>query len=299
MTFLGVPARALADVRGGIVVLGARHAVPYPGQEQHAADAPTTLRAASQRAARFVGNWDFDLRAPLQLPPGLVDAGDIATRPDDPDGNTAAIRRAVRQVLASGALPIVLGGGDSVPAPVIAAHDVLGRMTVLHLDAHLDFRDEVEGVRDGYSSGMRRASEMPWVTRIVHAGLRGVGSAGPHDVRDSERAGDLLVTASDIERAGVEAVVGSLKPARPSSSPSTATYSIPPWSEPVRAPVPDGLGYRQVLQLLLAASARGKLSGLVLTEYAPALDTDEGSALVLVRLLAAVLSGQGAQAGTS
>ena len=48
---------------------------------------------------------------------------------------------------------------------------------VLQLDAHIDWRDEVKGVRDGYSSTMRRASEMPWVKGIIQVGARGVGSA--------------------------------------------------------------------------------------------------------------------------
>jgi agmatinase len=35
-----------------------------------------------------------------------------------------------------------------------------GPLTVIQVDAHLDWRDEVRGERFGWSSPMRRASEM-------------------------------------------------------------------------------------------------------------------------------------------
>ena len=38
---------------------------------------------------------------------------------------------------------------------------------MIHVDAHIDWRDERDGVMDGYSSIMRRASEMDWVQFMV------------------------------------------------------------------------------------------------------------------------------------
>ena len=46
-----------------------------------------------------------------------------------------------------------------------------GPLTVVQIDAHLDWRDEVRGEKYGWSSPMRRASEMPWIRRMV-AGRR-------------------------------------------------------------------------------------------------------------------------------
>ncbi|MFX7731807.1 arginase family protein, partial [Acinetobacter baumannii] len=80
---------------------------------------------------------------------------------------------AVRLIASRDALPIVIGGDDSVPALVAAGLDGRGPLHVVQVDAHLDFRDEVNGERHGYSSPMRRMSEMPWVERIIHVGQRG------------------------------------------------------------------------------------------------------------------------------
>src|SRR5690606_37536914 len=128
-------------------------------------------RRASGRMARFRGNWDFDLDAPM-LPrddgPRLVDAGDVPGSPGDGPGNSARTTAAVRDILDAGAVPLCIGGDDSVPIPILRAYEGRGPITVLQVDAHLDYRDEVDGVREGYSSPMRRAAEMPHVERILH-----------------------------------------------------------------------------------------------------------------------------------
>ena len=66
-----------------------------------------------------------------------------------------------KSVLAAGAVPMVLGGDDSIPIPVLQAYADRGPVTVVQIDAHIDWRDEVKGERWGLSSTMRRASEMP------------------------------------------------------------------------------------------------------------------------------------------
>ncbi len=45
-----------------------------------------------------------------------------------------------------------------VPIPVFRALEDHGPITLVHTDAHLDWRDEVNGAREGYSSPIRRAS---------------------------------------------------------------------------------------------------------------------------------------------
>ena len=49
--------------------------------------------------------------------------------------------------------------------------------SVLQIDAHIDWRDEVDGERCGLSRNMRRASDTPWVENIVQVGMRSMSSA--------------------------------------------------------------------------------------------------------------------------
>ena len=291
MTFLGMPA---ADPRpGDVAILGVPIGVPYPGRAQgpDSQDGPAAIRGASQRFARFVGNHDFDLRGPLLGGTDLrgVDAGDVTAENGDPGATAARTTHAVRSLLAAGGVPVILGGDDSVPIPVLRAYEGFGTLIVVQVDAHLDFRDEVDGVREGYSSPMRRASEMPWVERIVQVGLRGVGSARSADVADAEAAGNVLITAREVHEHGIETVFDQL--------PDSARYFIsldldgldPAVAPGVNAPLPGGLTFDEVASLLRGLAARGRIAGMALTELVPARDVNELSALTAVRLVWALI----------
>src|SRR5246127_4853219 len=114
---------------------------------------------------------------------------------------------AIRKILAAGAIPITIGGDHGVPIPIFRAFSDHGPITLIHYDAHLDWRDHVNGAREGYSSPIRRAGEMPHIKDIFQIGLRGQGSPRPEEVAAALRRGAHLITASDLHRAGVEAIL--------------------------------------------------------------------------------------------
>jgi agmatinase len=294
--FLGAPVETdLAALDGDLAILGVPHGWPYPrpGATAGCAEAPAAVRRRSQRMARFRGHWDFDLGAPI-LPldgPRIVDAGDVPGDPLDGAANAARTETAVRAILARDAVPICIGGDDSVPIPILRAFADRGPLVVVQVDAHLDYRDEVDGVREGYSSPMRRASEMGHVARIVHVGLRGVGSARASDVDDSRAAGNLLVTSRELGDRGVPWLLDRL-PSESSVFLALDCDGLDPSVCPaVSAVSPGGLSYAEVVDLV--TGLRGRLAGAVLTEYVPALDMDERSALVVARLVALLAVGAG------
>jgi agmatinase len=291
-SFLGLPVGSLDDLRADVAILGIPHGTPYPrpGATAGCAEAPSAVRRRAARLARFADHHDFDLDGPM-LPGGLriVDCGDVPGSPDDPAGNRQRAEAAVRAVLAAGALPILLGGDDSTPIPVLAAFSARGPLTVLQVDAHLDFRDEVHGERLGYSSPMRRASEMPHVARIVQVGLRGAGSARSSDVADARAAGNLLVTASQLRDRGVPWLLDQL-PVDQALFVSLDLDGLDPSVAPgVSAAAPGGLSYREAFDLVAGAARTGRLAGMILTELLPERDLNELSALVAARLVIAAL----------
>jgi agmatinase len=298
-TFLGLPAMGAADLGGTdpeVVILGVPFGVPYPasGYTAGCAEAPAAIRARSRRLANFADHHDFDLDAPMLVgspPLCVVDAGDVAGTPDDGPGNAARAESAVRGILASGAVPIVLGGDDSVPIPVLRAYGGGDPLTVLQVDAHLDFRDEVAGIRDGYSSPMRRASEMEHVERIVQVGLRGVGSARTSDVAAARAAGNRLVTARELRERGVPWLLEML----PAGASVFVVFDLD-GLDPAVAPAvsglsPGGLSYDEAGDLLGGVTQRCKVVGAAFTELVPALDANGLSALVVVRLVMRLLAG--------
>jgi agmatinase len=298
-TFLGLPGVSTADLDGSdpeVVILGVPFGVPYPapGHTAGCAEAPAAIRARSRRLANFADHHDFDLDGPMLIgspPLRVVDAGDVPGTPDDGAGNAARAESAVRTILASGAVPIVLGGDDSVPIPVLGGYAGGGPLTVLQVDAHLDFRDEVGGIRDGYSSTMRRASEMEHVDRIVQVGLRGVGSARTSDVADARATGNRLVTARELRERGVPWLLDML-PAGASVFVVVDLDGLDPSVAPaVSGLSPGGLSYEEAGDLLGGVTQRCRVVGAAFTELVPALDERGISALVVVRLVMRLLAG--------
>lgn len=221
----------------------------------------------------------------------VVDAGDVDGTAHDGAGNSARAESAVRAILAGRAVPIVLGGDDSVPIPVLRGYAGGAPFSVLQIDAHLDFRDEVGGVRDGYSSPMRRAAEMDHVERIVQVGLRGVGSARTADVADARAAGNLLVTARELRQRGVAWLLDQLPAATPVFIALDVDGLDPSVAPAVSGISPGGLSYDEVSDLIGGASARCRVVGAAFTELVPALDLNGASAMVVVRLVMRLLAG--------
>ncbi|MCR4426661.1 MAG: arginase family protein, partial [Firmicutes bacterium] len=104
----------------------------------------------------------------------VVDGGDADILYLDTDYTFTRITTAVARIVQSGAVPAVLGGDHSITFPVVRGLEARGPFGLIHLDAHLDFKDTVAGVTLGNSSPIRRASELPFVTEIVSIGTRGI-----------------------------------------------------------------------------------------------------------------------------
>jgi len=288
-TFLGV-GRVGEVERPAAVILGAPVVSPYPDRAPHSTEAPAAIRAASMRMANFIGHHDFDTDAPFASWHGrLADAGDLPLDPLDPAGNRLLVRDAVAGVLALGALPILFGGDDSTGIPFLAAWEGRGPVTVVQLDAHLDYRDEVNGFRFGYSSPMRRAMEMRWVQRVIHLGQRGVGSARPSDVQDSLDAGNLIVPARDLMDRGTMAWADLLDRSETFVIVLDVDGIDPTQLPAVRAPVPSGPDLAFVTSLFSRLVRRGTFAGLVITELEPPLDVNGISSLAVARLVCRLL----------
>ena len=72
-----------------------------------------------------------------------------------------ATGEAARAVLRRGQLPLTIGGEHSLSAPLIAAaHEFFADLTVVHIDAHGDLRDEYEGTPLSHACIERRVVEM-------------------------------------------------------------------------------------------------------------------------------------------
>jgi agmatinase len=294
-TFLGAPAADIASVRSGdVAVFAASHATPYPSTddvdydlETGSADAPAAIRRAAVQSSSNLDHWDFDLDGPLfgDSPSRLVDCGDLETAPADGPGNRAQIEAATRALVARGALPVLLGGDDSVPIPFHRGFADVGPLAILQIDAHIDWRDRIGGEPDGYSSTMRRASELPFVRSIVQVGARGIGSARREEVEAARAWGARIVTAEAFRDAGSDAVLAALPAGLPVLIALDLDAYDPSLVPAVNAPTPGGLFFHEIAGLVRRVAAARPVAGLSVVELAPRLDASGVSAIVAARFV--------------
>lgn len=243
------------------------------------------------RDSALIDHWDFDLGGTLfdGQPVSCIDVGDIPTVLHDNAGNRVRIESKTREVLAIPAVPILLGGNDSVVIPFLWGLEDHGPVWVVQIDAHIDWRDEVHGERHGYSSLMRRASEMAHVVGILQVGLRSVGSARSTEIEAAQRYGSRFVTAREIHAFGMEPALRHV----PEGARVIITLDcdgLDPGVMPgVAARAPGGLTYSQVIDLIAGLGKRTRIVGFDLVELFPPADIDGLSAQTAVRLLVDVV----------
>lgn len=287
-TFLGLPSATPDDLQGAdVVVIGAPCATPYVSVGPYCKEAPAAIRAASAAYSRTRDHHNFDLDGPMLVEGTTgVDVGDVPWDDTAHEINRAAIRRTCEQVLAAGAVPVVFGGDDSIPIPVLQAFAGRGPLTIVQIDAHIDWRDEVQGERWGLSSTMRRASEMSHVGEMIQVGQRGVGSARPADLAAAQARGVHLFSAGSVHRLGVEQILERV-PIGGNVFITVDVDGLDPAVVPgVIAPEPGGLTYFQVLSIIDGIAGRATIAGFDAVELVPDRDVNGLGALTTFRLAA-------------
>ena len=292
LSFLGLPDRLADGQKPCAAIFGAAHGTTYPGEDSSGyAGAANAIRGASQQDAALIGNWDFDLGGPLFDGGGgsCIDTGDIANVLHDNASNRARIEAKTRDIVAMAAVPIMLGGDNSVPIPFFAGFVESGPVWILQIDAHMDWRDEVAGERLGYSNTMRRASEMAHVAGMVQVGMRGVGSARQSEIEAARQFGSRIVTAREVHTNGVQAALAHI----PEGARVVITLDCdgldPAIMPGVAARSPGGLAFTQVTDLISGVAKRAKIAGFDLVELYPPADVDGLSARVAARILVNVI----------
>jgi agmatinase len=287
--FFDIPVVAPLDVEGAdIVVIGAPTATPYASVGAYCSDGPRAIRDAVGWPG-MGDHHDFDLDGTLLNGAYAVDWGDLETSETDFAGNRERLRTHTSAVLEAGAVPLILGGDDSIPIPCLAAFEGRGPITILQLDAHIDWRDEVQGERLGLSSNMRRASEMSWVDNIVQVGARGSGSARPADVADAVSWGVDLFPMRCIRSHGMHQVIDSIGKGTDVYIALDIDVMDPSIVPGVIGPAPGGFHYGEVVDLFEAVANRCRIVGFNLAEFAPSADVGNRGALAAARIAATAM----------
>lgn len=244
------------------------------------------LRRATDRILRSIERYDFDLGGPLydHRPIRAVDCGDVYADPRD-KSHLGRAEEAVRKIVASGALPIILGGDHSIPIPVLRALDDKGPITLIQIDQHLDWREEINGVTDGLSSPIRRASEMEHIGEIFQIGLHATGSGRQEEYDAAIAYGAHLVSSYDIHERGIEHVLDMI----PDGGRYYLTVDLdafePSVAPGVAAPCAGGMTFLQARTLIRGLVRKGRVVGMDVVEITPATDVNQITCITAGRLI--------------
>lgn len=279
----------LDTLEADVAIIGVPFGVPYDmaGMRSPSAPAPDAIRAVSARFERHLTHYDFDLGGPALADRDvkIVDCGDVAMQTGDFSGNSQRTTEAIQRIRQAGAIPIVLGGDHAIPIPVMRGYQDIGSMAVVQLDAHIDWRHEVNGITEGLSSPMRRASELSYVSGMGQFGIRGVGSARQEEVDAALAYGAEIVLAEEIHRDGVPAVVDRIPEAENYYITFDADGLDPSVAPGVNTPALGGLSYFQSARLIEAVARRGRIVGFDFVEVVPDNDSSGTTSFAAARLI--------------
>jgi agmatinase len=253
---------------------------------------PRAIRAASCPPGQHL-ETKVDPFAELKM----VDFGDAPVVPADPARSLAAIERTVAQVLAAGAIPIVLGGDHSIAEPDIrACATAHGSLGLIHFDTHADTGTEVFGVEASHGSPMYRIVEGGSVDpeRYVQIGLRGYWP-GPSEFEWQAARGITSFFAHDVRELGIEEVVGRTL-GIVGEGPVFFSIDIdvldPAFAPGTGTPEPGGLTSAELLWAARTIAAGLELVGADVVEVLPtAVGSADVTALVAERTAREIMTG--------
>jgi agmatinase len=227
----------------------------------------------------------------------LVDYGDAPVLPADAARTHDAIERTVGEVVAAGAIPVVLGGDHSIAEPdiraVAARHGPVG---LVHFDTHTDTGTEVYGVEVSHGTPMYRLVEQGHVDpkRYVQIGLRGYWP-GPKEFKWQEERGITAFFMHDVRDQGIRAVAERTLELV-GSGPTYLTVDVdvldPAFAPGTGTPEPGGMTSVDLLWACRTVAARLDVVGAEVVEVIPTMPgSADVTALVADRIVREILTG--------
>jgi agmatinase len=297
-TFCKVPlALAPEDLRGAdAVIVG----VPLDGRVTNRPGArfgPRAIRQACPGSSPTRPHLSLGTDPLVEL--RVVDYGDVEPTPAGWDRDVEIVRGRVADVLAAGAVPIVLGGDHSLALATqtaVAEHLGDGGFQIVQFDTHTDTGPAVNG-KLTHGTPMRLLVERGVVAgdQIIQLGLRGYWpDAAVFDWMSS--VGIRWHLMDEIEERGIDPVVADVV-ADVEKRQVSVYLSVdvdvldPAFAPGTGTPEPGGLTTRELLRAIRRIAAAVPVAGMEVVEVAPAYDHADITALAAHRCVLEALSG--------
>ncbi len=208
-----------------------------------------------------------------------LDVGDVGEPGIEP--SMTQIEKRFNELVSPGTPVVALGGDHSITWPIVrATARIFPNLTILHLDAHPDLYDELDGNRSSHACPFARIMEEGLADRLVSIGVR---------TRNRHQREQAL-------RFGVETLCAGEDPAEILSTLTPPLYLSldldvldPAFAPGVSHHEPGGLSTREVLDII--HSLPGPLVGADIVELNPDRDLNGVTAMVAAKMVKEIIAG--------
>lgn len=229
----------------------------------------------------------------------VVDAGDLDMPGRDLVKSLETLADATEKISRAGAIPLILGGDHSVSSADVAGiarHRGLGKISMIHFDAHADTASDENGTLVGHGTPMRRLIESGAVRgdRFLQLGLRGYWPS-PKTLDWMRDQGMRSYEMTEIHHRGLNTVLDEsfetlmdgcdgvflsvdIDVVDPGMAPGTGT------------PEPGGMTSRELLESVRRICLELPVVGMDIVEVAPAFDNADITAILANRVVLEALS---------
>lgn len=220
----------------------------------------------------------------------VADLGDVPINTYHLPKSVDIIEQHYRPIVASGCVPLTLGGDHTIALPILRAmHAHHGPVALIHVDAHADVNPDMFGERLAHGTPFRRAVEegLLQTHKVWQIGLRGSGYSA-EDFDWPRQQGFNLVPAHEVWWQSLTPLMAQIRAAIGPHTPTYLSFDIdgidPAYAGGTGTPEIGGLSVPQALEIV--RGCRGlNLVGCDLVEVAPAYDTSGNTALLGANLL--------------
>ncbi|MEX0364848.1 MAG: agmatinase [Ruegeria sp.] len=219
----------------------------------------------------------------------IADIGDLAINTFSLAESLKIIKNSYDGILASGVIPVAMGGDHSITLPILRAVAARhGPVALVHVDAHADVNDEMFGERETHGTVFRRAYEEGLIQpdKTYQIGIRGSGYAAT-DFTEAQGWGFQHFPAEDLWHRGLAPMATEIR-RDIGDRPVYVTYDIdsldPAYAPGTGTPEIGGLTTQQALELIRALKGLN-IVGCDLVEVSPPYDPSGNTALTGANLL--------------
>lgn len=229
----------------------------------------------------------------------VFDAGDLMMPPGDLVKSLDVLKNATEKISRAGAIAVVLGGDHSIASADvagIAAHRGMGKVSMIHFDAHADTGDLQFGALVGHGTPMRRLIDSGAVRgdRFLQLGLRGYwpGDETLNWMRDQ---GMRSYEMTEIHHRGMKTVLdesfATLTDGCDGVFLSVDIDVVDPGMAPgTGTPEPGGMTSRELLEAVRRICFELPIVGMDVVEVAPPFDSADITAILANRVVLEALS---------